>query len=73
MESASEAENSDLEMSPSTTWGKQPQRGKKPKKSDGWIWLESMTKGQTLGEAKLAAYKEESECFTDRLPMPSLH
>jgi hypothetical protein len=64
-------------MSPSTTRGKRPQQGKKPKKkpkkSDGWIWLESMTRGQTLGEAKLAAYKEESECFTDYFPMPSLH
>ncbi|KAJ6632041.1 hypothetical protein B0H10DRAFT_1937760 [Mycena sp. CBHHK59/15] len=63
--SASEAEDSDLEMSPSAKRGKQAQRGKKgkkkSKKSDGWIWLESMTRGQTLGEAKLAAYKEESD------------
>ncbi|KAJ6613702.1 hypothetical protein B0H10DRAFT_2222055 [Mycena sp. CBHHK59/15] len=63
--SASEAEDSDLEMSPSAKRGKQAQRGrkgkKKSKKSDGWIRLESMTRGQTLGEAKLAAYKEESD------------
>ncbi|KAJ7328259.1 hypothetical protein DFH08DRAFT_709773 [Mycena albidolilacea] len=38
------------------------QRGKKKaKKSDGWIWLEGLTRGQTLGEDKLAQYKRESD------------
>ncbi|KAF7335062.1 CxC2 domain-containing protein [Mycena venus] len=62
--SVSEAEDSDLEMSPSAKRGKQAQqgkKGKKTKKSDGWTWLESMMRGQTLGKAKLAAYKEESD------------
>ncbi|KAJ6619747.1 hypothetical protein B0H10DRAFT_1946569 [Mycena sp. CBHHK59/15] len=56
--SSSEAEDSDVEMSPTRKQGKQ--RGKK-KKSDGWIWLENMTRGQTLGEGRLAEYKEESD------------
>ncbi|KAF7363103.1 CxC2 domain-containing protein [Mycena venus] len=57
--SASEAEVSDLDMSPSKP-GKQQrakERGKKKKtkKSDGWIWLESLTRGQNLGgDEKLA-------------------
>ncbi|KAJ7718416.1 hypothetical protein DFH07DRAFT_761554 [Mycena maculata] len=29
--------------------------------ADGWIWLESLTKGQTLGAGKLAEYKKESD------------
>ncbi|KAJ7767329.1 hypothetical protein B0H16DRAFT_1789544 [Mycena metata] len=33
----------------------------KKKKVDGWIWLERLTKGQTLSDEKLAAYKAESE------------
>ncbi|KAJ7121817.1 hypothetical protein C8R43DRAFT_1136334 [Mycena crocata] len=63
--SASEVEESEVEGSPSGKRdGKEAQKKskkKKPKKkkSDGWVWLESMTKGQNLGEAKLAAYKEE--------------
>jgi hypothetical protein len=64
--SASEVEDSDLEMSPSkpTTRQRGKQRGKqkKAKKSDGWIWLESLTRGQKLGDDKLAAYKMESKC-----------
>ncbi|KAJ7450135.1 hypothetical protein FB451DRAFT_1410483 [Mycena latifolia] len=62
--SASEAEDSDLEMSPSTKGARAngSRRGKKKgKKSDGWIWLEGMTRGQTLGDEKLAEYKMESD------------
>ncbi|KAJ7696136.1 hypothetical protein B0H16DRAFT_1706433 [Mycena metata] len=33
----------------------------KKKKVDGWIWLEHLTKGQTLNDEKLGAYKAESE------------
>ncbi|KAF7347018.1 CxC2 domain-containing protein [Mycena venus] len=63
--SSSEAEDSDLEMSPLKP-GKQrraKERGKKKaKKSDGWIWLESLTRGQRLGgDRKLAEYKKESD------------
>ncbi|KAJ6604884.1 hypothetical protein B0H10DRAFT_2229366 [Mycena sp. CBHHK59/15] len=62
----SEAEDSDLEMSPSKQ-GKRKlgkERGKKAKsnkKRDGWIWLESMTQGQSMSDAKLAEYKKESD------------
>jgi hypothetical protein len=61
--SSSEGENSDVEMSPSKqSKGKQKQRGKKQaKKSDGWIWLENVTRGQKLGDAKLVEYKKESK------------
>ncbi|KAJ7079001.1 hypothetical protein C8R44DRAFT_863022 [Mycena epipterygia] len=62
--SSSEAEDSDVEMSPIRKQGKQragKQRQGKKKKSDGWIWLENMTRGQTLGEGRLAEYKEESD------------
>ncbi|KAJ7861145.1 hypothetical protein B0H14DRAFT_3620009 [Mycena olivaceomarginata] len=39
------------------------ERGKKgnSKKADGWIWLESLTRGQALSDEKLAAYKKESD------------
>jgi hypothetical protein len=60
--SASEAEDSDLEMSPSKQTTRQREKQKKAKKSDGWIWLESLTRGQKLGDDKLAAYKMESKC-----------
>ncbi|KAJ7656615.1 hypothetical protein B0H17DRAFT_1213768 [Mycena rosella] len=34
----------------------------KAKKPDGWIWLDRVTRGQTLGdEGKLAEYKKESD------------
>ncbi|KAJ6616005.1 hypothetical protein B0H10DRAFT_2219885 [Mycena sp. CBHHK59/15] len=62
--SSSEAEDGDMEMSPTRKQGKQragKQRQGKKKKSDGWIWLENMTRGQTLGEGRLAEYKEESD------------
>ncbi|KAJ6511217.1 hypothetical protein DFH09DRAFT_1100440 [Mycena vulgaris] len=65
--SSSEAEdsNSDVGMSPSAK-RKQKQatkvRGKKkPRKSDGWIWLESLTSGRNLGDDKMAEYKRESD------------
>ncbi|KAJ7101819.1 hypothetical protein C8R43DRAFT_963921 [Mycena crocata] len=63
--SASEVEDSDVERAAKQGGkrgqGKRDKKGKGKKKADGWIWLESMTKGQNLGEAKLAAYKEESD------------
>jgi hypothetical protein len=59
--SCSEAEESDVDM---PLAAKQQRRVKKTvKRSDGWIWLESMTRGQKLGEGKLAEYKRESKCF----------
>ncbi|KAJ6628808.1 hypothetical protein B0H10DRAFT_2209255 [Mycena sp. CBHHK59/15] len=61
---SSEAEDSDdLEVSPSKLAKERRGKGKgKPKKSDGWIWLEKMTRGQTPGdETKLAEYKAESD------------
>ncbi|KAJ6631085.1 hypothetical protein B0H10DRAFT_2207466 [Mycena sp. CBHHK59/15] len=61
---SSEAEDSDdLEASPSKLAKERRGKGKgKPKKSDGWIWLEKMTRGQTPGdETKLAEYKAESD------------
>jgi hypothetical protein len=60
----SEAEDSDPEMSLKQR-GKRRQREKKKKKakrSDGWIWLDNLTSGQKLGDAKLAEYKMESKC-----------
>ncbi|KAJ7141932.1 hypothetical protein C8R43DRAFT_954584 [Mycena crocata] len=59
--SSSEAEDSDLGMSPSKPRAKASGRRKKAKKADGWIWLESLTRGQSLGEGKLAEYKKESD------------
>ncbi|KAJ7829025.1 hypothetical protein B0H14DRAFT_2594337 [Mycena olivaceomarginata] len=38
--------------------GKTKERGKK--KPDGWIWMESLMRGQHESEEKLAAYKKES-------------
>ncbi|KAJ6546302.1 hypothetical protein B0H10DRAFT_2202842 [Mycena sp. CBHHK59/15] len=67
-ESSSEAEESDVQLSPSK--GKGPAEGggkkkkhtKKAKKVDGWIWMDQMTRGQKLGsDTKLAEYKKESE------------
>ncbi|KAJ7205382.1 hypothetical protein B0H12DRAFT_1080327 [Mycena haematopus] len=65
--SASEAEDSDsdLEVSPSKRGAKRrtKERAKrKAKRSDGWIWLEKVTRGQKLGDTeKLAEYKRESD------------
>jgi hypothetical protein len=59
-----EAEDSDPEMSLKQR-GKRRQREKKKakaKRSDGWIWLENLTRGQALGDDKLAEYKRESKC-----------
>ncbi|KAJ7266425.1 hypothetical protein B0H12DRAFT_1230205 [Mycena haematopus] len=67
---SSEAEQSDLEMSPSKqgkqtgakAQGKKTKAKKKSKnKPDGWIWLENMTRGQKLSDEKLAEYKKESD------------
>jgi hypothetical protein len=63
--SASDAEDSDVEMSPSKPVQKVVKTKKKTnpklKKRDGWIWLESLTRKQALGDEKLVAYKKESE------------
>ncbi|KAJ7140660.1 hypothetical protein C8R44DRAFT_866364 [Mycena epipterygia] len=62
--SSSEAEYSDVDLSPSKGRAKLGGKKKKQKakKSDGWIWLDSMTRGQSLGsDAKLAEYKKESD------------
>ncbi|KAJ7505107.1 hypothetical protein B0H11DRAFT_1980282 [Mycena galericulata] len=70
--SSSEAEDSDsdVDMSPSTKQKQKKkqkpaknQRGKKKeKKTDGWIWLESLTRHRDLGDDKMLEYKRESEC-----------
>ncbi|KAJ7116995.1 hypothetical protein C8R44DRAFT_738863 [Mycena epipterygia] len=63
--SASDAEDSDVEMSPSKQKNvaktKKTKTKPKPKKRDGWIWLESLTRKQPLGDAKLVVYKKESD------------
>ncbi|KAJ7168289.1 hypothetical protein C8R43DRAFT_1121455 [Mycena crocata] len=62
--SASEAEGSDAEMSPSNgVIGKLPARKTKALKRDGWIWMESMAPHVAgLSDEKLVAYKKESDC-----------
>ncbi|KAJ7838954.1 hypothetical protein B0H13DRAFT_2102522 [Mycena leptocephala] len=59
--SSSEAEESDVDMPLGAKQAKQQRCVKKVKRSDGWIWLESMTSRQKLGEGKLAEYKRESD------------
>ncbi|KAJ7429433.1 hypothetical protein B0H11DRAFT_2265751 [Mycena galericulata] len=69
--SSSEAEDSDsdVDMSPSTKQKQKKkqkpaknQRGKKKeKKTDGWIWLESLTRHRDLGDDKMLEYKRESD------------
>ncbi|KAJ7096194.1 hypothetical protein C8R44DRAFT_950895 [Mycena epipterygia] len=61
--SSSEAEDSGPEMAASKRVGRKQgeKKGKKGKKGDGWIWLENVTRGQKLGEGKLAEYKQESD------------
>ncbi|KAJ6448174.1 hypothetical protein C8R47DRAFT_1085076 [Mycena vitilis] len=51
---------------PAEDVGKKPgkkavEKQRKSKKPDGWIWLESMVRGQNLGEGQLAKYKKESD------------
>ncbi|KAJ7793634.1 hypothetical protein B0H14DRAFT_3497849 [Mycena olivaceomarginata] len=41
--------------------GKERAKKGNSKKADGWIWLESLTRGQALSDEKLAAYKKESD------------
>ncbi|KAJ7032235.1 hypothetical protein C8F04DRAFT_959320 [Mycena alexandri] len=41
--------------------GKGVKKGKSKKKPDGWIWLESLMRGQAVSDEKVAAYKAESE------------
>ncbi|KAJ7237069.1 hypothetical protein C8J57DRAFT_1728061 [Mycena rebaudengoi] len=57
----SEAEESDIEKTPTGTPSKPQPRKKKPKKSDGWIWLEKVTRGHIVSDDKLADYKTESD------------
>ncbi|KAJ7658818.1 hypothetical protein DFH06DRAFT_1195994 [Mycena polygramma] len=64
----SEAEDSDVEMSTSTPTSGKHGKGntnantkKTVKRSDGWIWVENITRGQKLGAAKLEEYKRESD------------
>ncbi|KAJ7638078.1 hypothetical protein B0H17DRAFT_1216895 [Mycena rosella] len=66
--SSSEAEDSDPEMAASKRvgWKQGEKRKKKGKKGDGWIWLENVTRGQKLGEGKLAEYKQESDRAYER-------
>ncbi|KAF8146804.1 hypothetical protein K438DRAFT_2091821 [Mycena galopus ATCC 62051] len=65
LSASSEGEESNVEMSPSKqgkkTRGKARGKKMKSKKPDGWIWLEGMTQGQNLSDAKLAEYKKESD------------
>lgn len=67
---SSGAEDSDLDMSPSEPGKLGRARGERKKKKggegkkkrgDGWIWLESVSRG-VAGEGKLAEYKRESKC-----------
>ncbi|KAJ7836709.1 hypothetical protein B0H13DRAFT_2368590 [Mycena leptocephala] len=63
---SSDADDPDLERSPSkrgTGKGKKDsvKKGKSKKKRDGWIWLESLMRGQGQSDEKLAAYKKESD------------
>ncbi|KAJ7827691.1 hypothetical protein B0H13DRAFT_2373694 [Mycena leptocephala] len=63
---SSDADDPDLERSPSkrgTGKGKKDsvKKGKSKKKQDGWIWLESLMRGQGQSDEKLAAYKKESD------------
>ncbi|KAJ7328299.1 hypothetical protein DFH08DRAFT_815803 [Mycena albidolilacea] len=66
---SSGAEDSDLDMSPSEPGKLGRARGERKKKKggkgkkkrgDGWIWLESVSRG-VAGEGKLAEYKQESD------------
>ncbi|KAJ7889997.1 hypothetical protein B0H13DRAFT_2341237 [Mycena leptocephala] len=60
---SSDAEADDLETSPSK-WGRRKagkESVKKGKKRDGWIWLESLMRGQGQSDEKLAAYTKESD------------
>ncbi|KAJ7450922.1 hypothetical protein B0H11DRAFT_2246504 [Mycena galericulata] len=61
--SPSEAEDSDsdVDLSPKQKQAKKQRGKKKEKKTDGWIWLESLTRGRNLGADKMAEYKSESD------------
>ncbi|KAJ6617650.1 hypothetical protein B0H10DRAFT_2218378 [Mycena sp. CBHHK59/15] len=61
--SSSEAEDSNMDLSPSKGRAKlgRKKKKKKAKKSDRWIWMETLTWGQSLGDAKLEEYKKESD------------
>ncbi|KAJ7913988.1 hypothetical protein B0H13DRAFT_1612017 [Mycena leptocephala] len=60
---SSDAEADDLETSPSKRGRRKAGKEgvKKGKKRDGWIWLESLMRGQGQSDEKLAAYKKESD------------
>jgi hypothetical protein len=58
---SSDAEDNDVVMSPSKRGRRKVEKGKSKKKRDGWIWLESLMRGQGQSDEKLAAYKKESK------------
>ncbi|KAJ7693111.1 hypothetical protein B0H14DRAFT_2651484 [Mycena olivaceomarginata] len=58
-ESGAEMSPSKGGKAPERKKGKTKQRGKK--KPDGWIWMESLMRGQHQSEEKLAAYKKEND------------
>ncbi|KAJ7823370.1 hypothetical protein B0H13DRAFT_1659075 [Mycena leptocephala] len=60
---SSDAEADDLETSPSKRGKRKAGKEgvKKGKKRDGWIWLESLMRGQGQSDEKLGAYKKESD------------
>ncbi|KAJ7811708.1 hypothetical protein B0H13DRAFT_2383723 [Mycena leptocephala] len=60
---SSDAEADYLETSPSKRGRRKAGKEsvKKGKKRDGWIWLESLMRGQGQSDEKLAAYKKESD------------
>jgi hypothetical protein len=62
---SSDAEDNDLEKAPSKPGRQKGEKKGKSKqtKRDGWIWMESLMRGQATGDEKLAAYKAESKCF----------
>ncbi|KAJ6527589.1 hypothetical protein DFH09DRAFT_1414180 [Mycena vulgaris] len=62
--SLSEAEDSDSELPAKQGMlrqrkGQGKRKNTKPKKGEGWIWLETVTRGQRAGEGRLAEYKAE--------------
>ncbi|KAJ7604351.1 hypothetical protein DFH06DRAFT_1349486 [Mycena polygramma] len=64
----SEAEDSDPEMDSQQgkkkkgkKKGKEKEKENKGSKRDGWIWLESIARGLKADDAKLVAYREESD------------
>ncbi|KAJ7695829.1 hypothetical protein B0H16DRAFT_1750553 [Mycena metata] len=57
---SSDGEDSDLDLPHSKSLSQQ-KKVKKAKKADGWIWLQGLTRAQSMNGDKLAAYRSESE------------